>query len=174
MQRTLRFWTSSPSGDQATARTAWWIPRIPEFPKFLLFFISKIFYIFPVPLLGDGLDGLDLVILSVLVPLNGLYAPLRCSSAFDLKESMLIELKHMFLGQGANHHNLDISKSNLSTGDNSQWWLWSVTRSAGLAAPLPWKSRSFNSQMRTIPSLPPVLAMSKGRFQNSNSCELKF
>ena len=77
--------------------------RYPHFPKFLLFFISKIFYIFPVPLLGDGLDGLDgldLVILSVLVPPNGLSAPLRCSSAFDLKESMLIELKHMFLGQG--------------------------------------------------------------------------
>ena len=68
--------------------------------EIFLFFISKIFYIFPVPLLGDGLDGLDLVILSVLVPLNGLSAPLRCSSAFDLKESMLIELKHMFLGQG--------------------------------------------------------------------------
>lgn len=66
--------------------------------------------------------------------------------------------------KGAIHHNLDISKSNLSTGDNSQWWLWSVTRSAGLAAPLPWKSRSFNSQMRTIPSLPPVLAHVKRTF----------
>lgn len=28
--QTLRFWTSSPSGDQATARTAWWKPRIAE------------------------------------------------------------------------------------------------------------------------------------------------
>lgn len=100
MQRTLRFWTSSPSGDQATARTAWWIPRIPEFPKFSFSLFLRFSKIFSVPLLGDGLDGLDLVILSVLVPLNGLYAPLRCSSAFDLKESMLIELKHMFLGQG--------------------------------------------------------------------------
>ena len=39
-----------------------------------------------------------------------------------------------------------------------------MTRSTGLAAPLPWKSRSFNSQMRTIPSLPPVLAHVKRTF----------
>lgn len=58
--------------------------------------------------------------------------------------------------------------SDFSDGDFGQW-----LRSAGLAAPLPWKSRSFNSQMRTIPSLPPVLAHVKRSFPKQQFLRIK-